>query len=156
MKCFLCHESNWMQEKCLGFLRNLLENYNHRILESGVFNPIEDFDGAKELFEQLVKEKFTSFQIKRLLDLKNGCLLANLSALWNSDRSTRSLAKDICKKIIEKAMATTSQSSEDKDLFHEKMLELQSTLKLTDDEIDIVLISLARRNGLLHHPQEGR
>ena len=154
MDCFICHKSNWMQEKRLGFLRNLLENYNYRIFDSCFFDPI-GFDEEEEFFEQLVRERLTSSQIRKIgLDLKNKSLNFNLQALWNNDKSTRSLAKDIYKKLIEKAMTTPWQSSEDEDLFHEKMLELQSTLRLTDDEIDIVLLSLARRNGLLRHPND--
>ena len=146
MDCFICHKSNWMQEKRLGFLRNLLENYNYRIFDSCFFDPImeiiERCDEAEVFFEQLVRERFTSSQIRKIsdLDLKEKCLQTNLLALWNNDKSTRSLAKDICKKLIEKTRTTPWQSSEDEDLFHEKMLELQSTLRLTDDEIDAICV----------------
>ena len=30
MDCFICHRSNWMQEKCLDFPRNLLPNQTGR------------------------------------------------------------------------------------------------------------------------------
>ena len=65
MDCFICHRSNWMQEKCLGFLRNLLENYKDMIEDADVFLPLE-CPGADELLVRLVREEIPQDVIERM------------------------------------------------------------------------------------------
>lgn len=92
MDCFICHRSNWMQEKCLGFLRNLLENYKDMIEDADVFLPLE-CPGADELLVRLVREEIPQDVIERmsersrrgfLLELDDDPVHTTLGGLWNA------------------------------------------------------------------------
>ena len=161
MDCFICHKSNWMQEKCLGFLRNLLENYKEKIEDSDVFLPLE-CKGADNLLAGLVRESFSLEQIEKMskcgsrrmpqLDLDDDSVHDTLQVLWNRD-DTHPMVKVFIQKLFENALSTPWDDNGGKDLFHDKMLELQRTLKLNDREIDLMLISLALRVGILQDPR---
>ena len=95
MDCFICHKSNWMQKKCLGFLRNLLENYKEDIMDDNVFLLLEH-NRAEELLARLVREMFPKDIIKSMSEhRKNGFLLeldndpahVTLGGLWNAQET---------------------------------------------------------------------
>ena len=161
MDCFICHKSNWMQEKCLGFLRNLLENYKEKIEDSDVFLPLE-CKGADDLLAGLVRESFSQEQIEKMsecgnrrmprLDLDDDSVHNILFVLWNRD-DTHAIIPKIIPKLFENALSIPWDNNGGKDLFHDKMLELQRTLKLNDREIDIMLVSLAIQEKIFQDPQ---
>ncbi|MGN0866639.1 MAG: AAA family ATPase [Oligosphaeraceae bacterium] len=147
MDCFICRESNWMQEKCLGFLRNLLKNHKERIDNAEVFLPLER-NGAEKLLADLVRKRFPKDVIKKIssncgcrLDLDDSKAHENLCALWNAEKTHHELVS-ILPLLFENAIASP-WGDNGRDVFHEKMLEVQNTLKLTDDEVDVLLVSLA-------------
>ena len=67
MDCFICHRSNWMQKKVMGFLKNLLDNYKEDILDDDVFLPLE-CNGAEKLLAQLVHETFPKDIIEDMIE----------------------------------------------------------------------------------------
>ncbi len=160
MDCFLCHRSPWMQEKSLGFLKNLLANYKESIDDSDVFLPLE-CEGSDKLLAKLVRETLPKDIIDKmserrsrgfLLELDDDPVDETLKGLWNED-SIRHKVHAILPALFENARATFWGNKGDKDLFHAKVLELQQTLKLSDDEIDIFLVSLSIRESILCNPQ---
>ena len=164
MNCFICHKSNWMQEKCFGFLRNLLENYKAEIEDTDLFLPLV-CKGAKELLVGLVYESFSQKQIEKMsncesrrmrgLDLDDDPVNVTLQILWNMD-NIHAIVKKIIQKLLENALSIPWDDNDGKDHFHDKMQELQRTLKLNDREIDIMLISLAIQEGILQDPRGTR
>ena len=162
MNCFICHKSNWMQEKCLGFLRNLLENYKEDIKDDNVFLLLEH-NRAEELLARLVREMFPKDIIKSMSEhRKNGFLLeldndpahVTLGGLWNA-QETRYKVTTILPKLFENALSTP-WGEDDTDVFYNKMLELQQTLKLNDQEINILLVSLAISERILRNPTRSK
>jgi AAA+ superfamily predicted ATPase len=152
-----------MQKKSLGFLKNLLSNYREMIDDEDVFLPLKCI-GSEELLATLVRDKFPKDVIERMservsrgcfLDLENDSLQKSLSWLWNED-SLRTKVRDILPILFEKALATPWGDADAPDVFHQKMLELQKTLKLSDDEVDIFLVSLAIEEYILCNPRDGR
>ncbi len=163
MECFICHRSNWMQQKCLDFLRNLLENYKGEIDDSDVFVPVE-CAGASELLTRLVREAFTPAQIEKMsahyrrgwrLDMDDVDVKDTLKGLWNANES-HSKVTDILAALFGNALSSPWGEKEGKDVFYDKMQELQRTLKLSDHEIDIMLVSLGIQENILWYPRDGR
>ena len=163
MDCLICHRSNWMQEKTLGFLRNLLEDYKDKIEDGDVFQLLE-CNGADELLVRLVRESFPQEEIEKMsecqrrgrcLDLDGDSVCETLLVLWNRSE-LRPKVKGILQKLFDNAFSTPWGEKDEKDLFHDKMMELQSTLKLSDMEIDIMLASLALQENILWDPRNGR
>ena len=163
MDCFLCHRSPWMQKKSFEFLKNLLDNHKERIREEDVFRLLE-CDGSEQLLAKLVRETFPADIIEKtqenrsrdlLLELDHVRFTEGIRRLWNED-GLRHRVHAILPALAENAMATPWEKHGVPDVFHEKMLELQQTLKLSDLEIDIFLVSLATEEGILNHPDPGR
>ena len=163
MDCFLCHRSPWMQKKSFEFLKNLLDNYQEYIGDEDVFRLLE-CDGSEQLLAKLVRETFPANIIKKmseqrshgfLLELDDASLRETLKGLWNAE-GLRHRVHAILPALFENAMATPWGKPGEPDVFHEKMLELQQTLKLSDLEIDIFLVSLATEENILNHPDHKR
>ena len=162
MDCFICRKSNWMQEKSLGFLRNLLENHKDRIDDNDVFLPLER-NGAEELLAGLVRERFPKDVIKKMSEQRRKGFLLELDdddahvtwcGLWNAEETRQKLVS-ILPLLFENA-SSRPWGDNGRDVFREKMLELQNTLKLTDDEIDVLLVSLAISENIITDPRNGR
>lgn len=159
MDCFLCHRSTWMQKKSFGFLKKLLDNYKERIRNEDVFRLLE-CDGSEPLLAKLEREIFPADIIEKMQENRSRNLLQELGyvrlaeglrRLWNKD-GLRHKVHAILPALFENAMATPWGKPGEPDVFHEKMLELQQTLKLSDLEIDIFLVSLATEENILSHP----
>ena len=93
MNCFICHSSNWMQKKCMGFLKNLLEHCKGKIDDNDVFLPLEQ-NGAEKLLSRLVRETLPKDVIESMsehrrqgfmLELDNDPAHVTLGGLWNMD-----------------------------------------------------------------------
>ena len=163
MDCFICHRSNWMQEKCLGFLRNLLETYKDRIEDADVFLPLE-CRGADELVARLVREMLPQDVIEDmsehrrkgfLLELDDDQAHTTLAGLWNTD-DIRPKVRNMLPALFDNALSSPWGEKGEKDVFHERMQELQRTLKLTDREIDIMLVAIAIEENILWDPRNDR
>ena len=110
MDCYICHRSNWMQKKCLGFLKNLLDNFKERIGDSDAFLPLEQ-NGAEALLARLVHERFPKELVEKmsehrqhgfLLELDDDPVHTTLEGLWNTEE-TRPLVKAILPALFEHA-----------------------------------------------------
>ena len=162
MDCYICHRSNWMQKKCLGFLENLLNNYKDEIDNLDVFQPLE-CKGADELLVRLVREAFSQEQIEKMsecsnrrcprLDLDDDTVQETLKVLWNRN-DAHSKVKEIIPKLFEKALSTPWDENDGKDIFHDRMQEFQRTLKLSDVEVNITLVAIAIRESILCAPSD--
>ena len=161
MDCFICHRSNWMQKKCMGFLKNLLEHCKGKIDDNDVFLPLER-NGAEKLLSRLVREKLPKDLIERMtenrrngfsLDLDNDSAHYTLCGLWN-DEETHQKMVSILPALFENAISTP-WGEDGKDVFHDRMQELQWTLKLTDAEVDLLLVSISLSENLLTDPRTG-
>ncbi len=163
MNCFICRKSNWMQEKCLGFLKNLLENYKENIEDDDVFLLLE-CNGADEVLARLVREALPQDVVESmsehrrkgfLLELDDDPVHTTLGGLWNVD-AIRPKVRNILPALFDHALSSPWGEAEGKDVFHDKVVELQNTLKLNDMEIDIMLVALALQENLLENPMRLR
>jgi SpoVK/Ycf46/Vps4 family AAA+-type ATPase len=150
-----------MQKKCLDFLQNFLNNYNDYILYNGVFNLLWSEDMQK-LLASHVQKTVPKTILKRVkadgernhcyFDLKDGSPMDALVCLWNN-QATRLNIKNFLPKLVENARKTSWSDRKKVDVFHDKMMEIQRTLKLTDNEIDLLLVGIAQAEGFLIVPQ---
>ncbi len=159
MNCFICHSSTWMQKKVLGFLRNMLERHKGNIDDSEVFLPLES-TGEDEHLSSQIREYIRRKAVARMsksrrkeipIDFDEFPIHELLLALWNVEE-THCKAKEILPSLFEKAMTFPWGEGSENDLFHDRMMELQQTLKLTDEETDILLLLISFGEGLLCEP----
>ena len=156
MNCYFCHGSKWMQWKALGFLRNLLDNFKGTIEDNDIFRLL-DFPETEKLLEQLLDKPFYQGVLKKFKErhgeqwLEYACTREILQTLWN-DEKYQYLFKKFLPALFEKAFATPWENQGQEDIFHNKIVELQSTLKLTDREIDILMVALAMQESLICEP----
>ncbi|MBQ7176695.1 MAG: AAA family ATPase [Victivallales bacterium] len=153
-----------MQKKCLGFLRTMLENYKDTIDDSDVFLPL-DCSGADELLAHLVRKTLPKKLVADmsenrrkgfLLELDDDPARVTLCGLWNASESRPALIKKILPAMFDHALSLPWSENSETDVFHERMLELQRTLKISDLEIDIMLVALAISEGILWDPRSER
>ena len=163
MDCYICHRSNWMQEKCLGFLKNLLANYRDVINDEDTFGLLET-RGAEQLLARLVREKLPQDVIESMsehrvkgfrLELDEDPVRTTLTGLWNNE-DIRPQVKGLLPAMFDNAQAMPWGEKGEEDVFHARMQELQRTLKLSDQEIDILLVSLANQENILWDPRNRR
>ena len=159
MNCFTCRRSEWMQKKSFEFLGNFLNNYNDVIRDDDVFSLLK-CDGAEENLEKVVRRTFPKTIIDKmsskrhndfLLELDTDPIETSLSGLWNY-KETRGYVRKIMPSLIEYALKESWSEGNGADVFHEKMLELQRTLKLSDLEIDILLVALGLEDHIIDSP----
>jgi transitional endoplasmic reticulum ATPase len=173
--CYTCHQSPWMQKKVLTFLQNIVNNLKVDIEDNDFFLPLEN-KSARTLLPELLRNRlprkslnclfYPKSRIYRERDLEEEDCdeLPNemrndphesLGELWNNEE-TRPVLREILPRLVENALAHPWGEGEPSDPFPEKLQELQRTLKLSDEEIDIFLCALAFNEDLLERPCSGR
>ncbi len=161
-----------MRNKVLDYLQNLLMRYKERISDDDIFIPLECAEVEKVLTDRLCKlpkhlapaigvdssdlarfeglPKSLRDKLKEQMD--ESSLRCTLGSLWNK----KPLQKTIREMIPE--LITAAKASiipEEDDIFQVRVQELQKTLKLSDREIDILLVSLAVNGNLITEPRSG-
>ena len=150
-----------MREKVLDYLQNLLMCYQDQINNDDVFRPLECLENEKR-FPDLIKkipkhiiQEMTEHRINGFrLDLDYDQLHTTLCGLWNNEQ-LRKTVKNWIPEFISAAKAIIVPH-EGVDLFRNRVVELQETLKLSDREIDILMVSLALNNDMMEDPFRSR
>ena len=157
MDCISCNRSPWMREKVLDYLQNLLANYNDRIGDDDVFLPLECRENEKKLPEMInelpgnIIKEMKSRKRSREYHLDYDDPMHDiLGGLWSEDKLRKEIKK-LIPKLVANAKAAIDRKGQD-DIFHSRISELQKTLKLSDTEIDILLVSVALNNSMLDDP----
>ncbi len=171
--CYTCHQSPWMQKKVLSFLQNIVNNLTVDIEDNDFFLPLE-CKGAKELLPELLRNRlpkkslsclyYSRSRFYREQDQEDDDALPRemrndphecLGELWNNEE-TRPVLREILPRLMENALAHPWGEGNESDPFPGKIQELQRTLKLSDEEIDIFLCALAFNEELLERPCDDR
>ena len=150
-----------MREKALDYLQNLLMCYQDQINNDDVFRPLDCLENERR-FPDLIKkipkhiiQEMTEHRINGFrLDLDYDQLHTTLCGLWNNEQ-LRKTVKGWIPEFISAAKATIVPH-EGVDLFRNRVVELQETLKLSDREIDILMVSLALNNDMMEDPFRSR
>ena len=161
MDYFISYRSPWIRLKTLDYLQNLLMRYNSYIGDDDVFLPL-DCPENKDMLLCLVGNlpgnsvKNTSERRMRnlLMGMEEESLHSTLANLWNKD-GLREKVREMIPALIDTAKRTIFPDEEGKDLYRERVRELQETLKLTDIEVDILLIALLMNEDILNDPRRG-
>ena len=136
----------WKTAKILGYLANFLKNHQGMIVEGNIFRPVtdllEDTDWEKKIRNRLPRKQvepeeddgFEPFQSSPA-DAPQGML----RKLWNAPltrEGVRAMLLDEISLLREKY----SPEKYSNDLFSLRAAQLQSTLALSDLELDILLV----------------
>ena len=150
-----------MREKALDYLQNLLMCYQDQIYNDNVFRPLDCFENEKKLPELIHKmpkhiiQKMTERRINGFrLEIDEDQLHTTLCGLWNNEQ-LRNTVKGWVPELVSAAKSTIV-ANEGNDLFRNRVVELQETLKLSDREIDILMVSLALNNDMMDDPSRSR
>lgn len=150
-----------MREKALDYLQNLLMCYQDQIYNDNVFRPLDCFENEKilpELIRKMPKHiihEMTEHRINGFrLEIDEDQLHTTLCGLWNNEQ-LRNTVKGWVPELVSAAKSTIV-ANEGNDLFRNRVVELQETLKLSDREIDILMVSLALNNDMMDDPSRSR
>ena len=169
MDCYVCYRSPWMRQKVLDYLQNLLMRYKDRISSDDIFIPMECAEVENRLTELICKlpknlipeTRIDSSALEQLPknlreeireQIEENSLCNTLGRLWNKKNLQKTI-KEMIPELI--SVAKASIILEEDDIFQVRVQELQRTLKLSDREIDILLVSLAVNGNLITEPRSG-
>ncbi len=172
MDCYVSYRSPWMRKKVLDYLQNLLMRHQERISDDDIFIPMECSAVENRLSELICKlprhlipetglDRANITGLKQLPDcirkrireqMYESSLRCTLGGLWNK-KALQSTVRNLIPELVDAAKA--SIIPEEDDVFQARIHELQKTLKLSDREIDILLVSLAVNGNLRTDPRGG-
>ena len=146
-----------MRGKVLDYLQNLLANYNDRIGDDDVFLPLECSKNKKMLpaiinaLPQNIIKRMKSRKSENEYHLNLDDPFQDiLGGLWDEDKLRKEIKKMV-PELVANAKTVIDEKGHD-DVFHTRVCELQKTLKLSDTELNILLVSLAINNDMLDDP----
>ena len=162
MDSCICHQSPWMREKALDYQKNLLLSYNDRVGDDDVFLPLECPETESMLrnmirklpvrvLKDLAENRSYGFQ----LDLEYDPPHTMLAALWNRPELRKKI-KSILPDLFSLVKASNCPAERGCDFFRERVLELQETLKLSNREVDLLMIVVLMIDEILCDPRNVR
>lgn len=165
MDCYNCRRSPWLQEKVLFSLQNFLLNFNERITDKDFFEVVE-CEGMMAFLNTTLRELLPRAALRRLSLPKRHDLLDDsddevvtprrcLTELWNNGID-HEIFRDIFTILIDFCLKHPWGDPKETDIFHNRSLELQRALQLTDFELDILLVALALDMRILWDPRTER
>lgn len=163
MDCYICHRSYWMKNKVLDFLKNYVNHYNEKICDNDFFIPV-DTDEINAMLPEVLNKHLPKEFIDKisetrhrgfLLELDTDPVKETLDGLWNSFPERRSEVRDIINEVINIAY-TKIEGKEERDIFKERIMELQKLMGLSERDIDILVAVLAHQENIIWNPMQSR
>lgn len=155
MKSYTEQENHWKKSKALGFFLNYIKNHYGHVNDDDTFELVSVLRTHEEWIG-LIKKTFPEDMIKRMeenaehharLDFSDSSKEI-LRIVWNNKHARKKLLE-----LISDAGKEELQKNPPENYVHEtfavKVSELQSTLKLSEAEINILLTLFFRYDGLL-------
>ena len=155
---YACRKSTWMRNKVLDFLQTFVNRYDDYITDDDIFRPLE-FPGAAEKLKEIISAPaqnhtvITHVFLERQKELFHESVRAQLQILWN-DLNDRKKVRQACHVLIKMARQTFAANEEEKDIFHDRVQELQTALNLSDRDINVFLLFLAIKMEFIYSPLE--
>ncbi len=154
----------WMTQKAMDFLVNLLRNHDMSIDDSDVFESLADSEPAAHFSARLSRAfsecEIQPFNVERRgrRNPPNNCMEEIdevLCALW-SEEANRPRVRKLVEEMVADHKKAVDSSRIAKEIFPRKLTELQKTLGLTDFERDVFLVTVLIHQNLLEWPERGR
>ena len=155
MKKYSAQTNHWKESKALGFFLNFINNHKGTVNDNDTFALVASLR-SKEEWIDFVRAAFSEQTITQMeesrdrmnrLDFDDECkeIIRNI---WNAPYAQNRLRKEL-NKVAEAALRQYPVSKSRTEPFARKVRELQTTMKLTDFEVDVLLIFAFVRNDLL-------
>ena len=155
MKKYSAQNNHWKEGKALGFFLNFIGNHKGTVNDNDTFELVASLR-SKEEWIDLIKASFTEQTITWMED--NGGRMNRLDfddeckeiirCVWNASCARNTMRK-LLKKVGEEMLKQYPVDKSASEQFAQKVRELQKTMKLSDFEMDVLLVFAFVRNDLL-------
>lgn len=146
MKKYSAQKSYWKENKALGYFNNFIMNHTGYIHDTDVFDLVASLHPREQWITwikgmippQTIKRLMNSSDCRSRLDFDDS-VEEILREIWNASYA-RSPLVSLLKCVVSTELSKHSEDEYATDLFAQKVRELQTTLKLSDFEIDVLLV----------------
>jgi SpoVK/Ycf46/Vps4 family AAA+-type ATPase len=146
MKKYSAQKSHWKVNKALCFFHNFIVNHTEEIRDSDVFHLVASLH-PREQWITWIREMFPQKTIERMTDCHDhrSCLDFDDSLdeifceIWNTPYARPTFVK-LLHAVITAQLKFHPTEQYASDPFAQKITELQATLKLSDFEVDVLLV----------------
>ena len=156
MKKYTAQNYRWKESKALGFFLNFISNHKGAIDDNDVFELVASLRTHAQWIS-LIKAAFPKGTLKKLehsincryrLDYDDDAK-EMFREIWYSV-FTRTRLRKMFASVISEELTKRPITQYASEPFAQKVLELQQTLKLTDFEVDVLLVLAFVQNNLLY------
>ena len=155
MKKYNAQNNHWKESKALGFFLNFISNHKGTVNDDDTFGLVASLYNKGEWID-MIRNAFSKPMIKRLEGIRD--VLTRLDFdddsktiirnIWNASFAQNKIRK-MLKEVVEEALKRHPVDMSASEPFARKVRELQETMKLTDFEVDVLLVFAFVRNDLL-------
>ena len=155
MKKYNAQNNHWKEGKALGFFLNFINNHKGTVNDNDTFDLVASLR-SKEEWIDLVKAAFSEPEIVQMeetrdrmnrLDFEDECKEI-IRTVWNAPFAQARIRREL-NKVVAEALKRYPVARSKSEPFARKVHELQATMKLTDFEVDVLLVCAFVRNDLL-------
>ena len=155
MKSYTEQKNKWKESKALSFFLNFIRNHNDYVHDNDTFELVSGLRTHEEWIG-LIKKTFPEDMIKRMeenTDRHNRLDFTDerkeiIREIWSSEYA-RDRLRGLLSSVTEEELQKKPIEQHANECFAKKVSELQSVLKLSDRETDILLILVFNGCGLL-------
>ena len=155
MKKYTSPDYHWKESKALGYFLNFISNHRQNINDNDTFELVANLRSHSEWID-LFKSSFPKSTIRKMehssscrsrLDYDDDAK-AMICQIWCSDFARNRLRK-LLVSVAQEELEKHPPEKYASEPFAQKVQELQQTLKLTDFEVEVLLVLAFVRNDLL-------
>lgn len=143
---YTASQCNWKRSKALGFSLNFVINHDDEVVDSDVFRLVASLQSKFQWICSI--QKAIPAEYLKLMKEDSDCVRRLdysdesqeiIRKVWDT-RFARSYVLRILRKVVAKELKAHPIEKHDSELYARKTQELQKTLKLTDMELDVLLV----------------
>jgi|GEM_PF-6757562 len=148
-------KTHWRESKALEFFLNFIKNHDGSVNDNDTFQLVAGLRTHEQWIE-LVNKTFPADMIERMgkLPSRRDCLdftdepKEMIREIWCCDFA-RKKARSMLSEVVEEELRNDPVEKYADEIFAQKVVELQNTMKLNDLEINILLVFAFVRSDLL-------
>ena len=155
MKKYSVQNNHWKESKALGFFLNFINNHKGTVNDNDTFALVASLRGKEEWIDT-IKATFSEQTITQMeesrdrmnrLDFDDECkeIIRNI---WNAPYAQNRIRKEL-NRVGKEALKRYPINKNKSEQFAQKVHEMQATMKLSDFEVDVLLVFAFVRNDLL-------